>query len=97
MSPYGNGCTSDLSNLDNSCRFSAQDQWNRFRQHAFGQIVRDWCEENSITLTIRQSNRLSAKAEEKFRPAGSILPCLLQHCAIVSTYAASLTREDWPK
>jgi hypothetical protein len=30
------------------------DQWNRFRRHAFEEIVRDWCEENSITLTARQ-------------------------------------------
>ena len=30
------------------------DQWNRFRRHAFEEIVRDWCEENSITLTVRQ-------------------------------------------
>ena len=30
------------------------DQWDRFRRHAFGEIVRDWCEENSITLAVRQ-------------------------------------------
>jgi hypothetical protein len=30
------------------------DQWDRFRRHAFGVIVRDWCEENSITLAVRQ-------------------------------------------
>ena len=30
------------------------DQWNEFRRHAFGEIVRDWSEENSITLTVRQ-------------------------------------------
>jgi Uncharacterised protein family (UPF0158) len=28
--------------------------WNRFRRDAFGEIVREWCEENSITLTVRQ-------------------------------------------
>lgn len=30
------------------------DQWNRFRRHAFEEIARDWCEENDITLTVRQ-------------------------------------------
>ena len=37
------------------------DQWNRFRRHAFEEIVRDWCEENSITLTVRQKQ--SAQSE----------------------------------
>src|SRR5579859_3581653 len=30
------------------------DPWNRFRRHAFEEIVRDWCEENAINLTVRQ-------------------------------------------
>ncbi len=29
------------------------DQWNGFRRNAFEEIVRDWCEENAITLTVR--------------------------------------------
>jgi hypothetical protein len=30
------------------------EEWNQFRRQAFGEIVRDWCEENGITLTVRQ-------------------------------------------
>jgi hypothetical protein len=30
------------------------DQWNQFRRQAFEEIVRDWCEENSVSLTVRQ-------------------------------------------
>jgi Uncharacterised protein family (UPF0158) len=29
-------------------------EWNRFRRQAFGEILRDWCEENGIMLTVRQ-------------------------------------------
>jgi hypothetical protein len=30
------------------------DDWNRFRRHAFSEIIRDWSEENGIVLTVRQ-------------------------------------------
>jgi hypothetical protein len=30
------------------------EQWNRFRRHELGEIMRDWCEENDISLTVRQ-------------------------------------------
>jgi len=30
------------------------EDWNRFRRQAFGEIIRDWSEENDITLTARQ-------------------------------------------
>jgi hypothetical protein len=29
------------------------DEWNRYRRHAFAEILRDWSEENGITLTVR--------------------------------------------
>lgn len=29
------------------------DEWNRYRRQAFAEILRDWCEENDIILTIR--------------------------------------------
>ncbi len=38
------------------------DQWNRFRRQAFGEILREWCEENAIILTVRQ--------EHSARPGG---------------------------
>ena len=30
------------------------EEWNRFRRHALGEILRDWSEENSVILTVRQ-------------------------------------------
>jgi hypothetical protein len=30
------------------------EDWNQFRRHAFGEIIRDWSEENGIILTARQ-------------------------------------------
>jgi len=30
------------------------DEWNRFRRQAFGEILRPWCEENGISITVRQ-------------------------------------------
>jgi hypothetical protein len=35
------------------------DEWNRFRRRAFGEVLREWCEENGIILTARpeQSTR----------------------------------------
>jgi Uncharacterised protein family (UPF0158) len=30
------------------------ENWNQFRRHAFGEIIRDWSEENGIILTVRQ-------------------------------------------
>jgi hypothetical protein len=32
------------------------DQWNGFRRQAFGEILREWCEENAIILTVRQEH-----------------------------------------
>lgn len=32
-------------------------EWNRFRRQALEEIIRNWCEENGISLTVRQSNR----------------------------------------
>jgi Uncharacterised protein family (UPF0158) len=30
------------------------EEWNRFRRRAFEEIIREWCEENGIVLTVRQ-------------------------------------------
>ena len=30
------------------------DDWNQFRRHVFGEIIRDWCQENGIILTVCQ-------------------------------------------
>jgi Uncharacterised protein family (UPF0158) len=30
------------------------EEWNRFRRQAFGEILREWCEENGISITVRQ-------------------------------------------
>jgi hypothetical protein len=30
------------------------EEWNRFRRHALGEILRDWSEENGVILTVRQ-------------------------------------------
>jgi Uncharacterised protein family (UPF0158) len=30
------------------------EEWNRFRRRAFVEILRDWSEENSVILTVRQ-------------------------------------------
>jgi hypothetical protein len=30
------------------------EEWNRFRRRALGEILRDWSEENSVILTVRQ-------------------------------------------
>ena len=38
------------------------DQWNRFRRNAFEEIVRDWCEENGINLTVRQKQSAQREA-----------------------------------
>ncbi len=35
------------------------DDWNRFRSHAFGEIIRDWSEENDVVLTRRQEQTTS--------------------------------------
>ncbi len=35
------------------------DDWNRFRRHAFVEIIRDWSEENAIVLSVRQSQTAS--------------------------------------
>jgi hypothetical protein len=31
------------------------EEWNRFRRRAFEEMIRDWCEENDISLTVRQN------------------------------------------
>jgi hypothetical protein len=38
------------------------EEWNRFRRGAFEEIIRDWCEENGISLVVQQSNRLPPKS-----------------------------------
>jgi hypothetical protein len=30
------------------------EEWNRFRRQAFGEILREWCEENGISIIVRQ-------------------------------------------
>jgi hypothetical protein len=35
------------------------DDWNRFRSHAFGEILRDWAEENGVILSPRQEQSAS--------------------------------------
>jgi hypothetical protein len=30
------------------------EEWNRFRRQAFGEIMREWCEENGISIVVRQ-------------------------------------------
>jgi hypothetical protein len=32
------------------------DEWNQFRRQAFAEILRDWSEENSVILTVRQEH-----------------------------------------
>ena len=33
------------------------EDWNRFRRQAFGEIIRDWSEENGVILAVRQPQR----------------------------------------
>jgi len=42
---------------DEIARFELWDAWNRFRRDAFGEIMRDWCEENEIALAVPQKPR----------------------------------------
>jgi hypothetical protein len=35
------------------------DDWNRFRSHAYGEIIRDWSEENGVVLTRRKQQTAS--------------------------------------
>jgi hypothetical protein len=30
------------------------EEWNRFRRQAFGEIMREWCDENGISIIVRQ-------------------------------------------
>jgi Uncharacterised protein family (UPF0158) len=39
---------------DQIANHNLRDEWNRFRRQAFGEILREWCEENGIILTVRQ-------------------------------------------
>jgi hypothetical protein len=39
---------------DEIAHFDLWDAWNRFRHQAFGEIMRDWCEENGINLAVPQ-------------------------------------------
>jgi hypothetical protein len=34
------------------------DEWHRFRRQAFGEIMREWCEENGVTLAVPQRQPL---------------------------------------
>ena len=34
------------------------DEWHKFRRQAFGEIMREWCEENGITLAAPQKQSL---------------------------------------
>jgi hypothetical protein len=40
---------------DQIANYNLWDEWNRFRRQAFEEILREWCEENGIILTIRQN------------------------------------------
>ena len=33
------------------------EEWNRYRRRAFAEILRDWSEENGITLTVRSESK----------------------------------------
>jgi hypothetical protein len=35
------------------------DEWNKFRRRAFEEILRDWCEENGISLVVQQKQSAS--------------------------------------
>jgi len=41
------------------------EEWNRFRRRAFEEIIRDWCEENGISLNVQQKQSVPPKAEER--------------------------------
>lgn len=43
---------------DQLTNFGLWDEWHRFRRHAFGEIMREWCEENGITLADPQNQPL---------------------------------------
>jgi Uncharacterised protein family (UPF0158) len=43
---------------DQLTNFGLWDEWHRFRRHAFGEIMREWCEENGITLAAPQNQPL---------------------------------------
>jgi hypothetical protein len=30
------------------------EEWNQFRRQAFGEIMREWCQENGVVITVRQ-------------------------------------------
>jgi hypothetical protein len=30
------------------------EEWNSFRRQAFGEIMREWCEENGIRLAVKE-------------------------------------------
>jgi hypothetical protein len=44
---------------DHIANHNLWDDWNRFRRHAFGEIIRDWSEENGIILSVRQRQTAS--------------------------------------
>jgi hypothetical protein len=35
-------------------------EWNLYRRQAFAEILRDWCEENDITLTVRPKRQVQS-------------------------------------
>jgi len=43
---------------DQLTNFGLWDEWHRFRRQAFGDIMREWCEENGITLAVPQKQSL---------------------------------------
>lgn len=38
--------------------FGLWEEWHRFRRQAFGEIMREWCEENGVTLAVPQKQSL---------------------------------------
>ena len=38
------------------------EEWNRFRRRAFEEIIRDWCEENGISLAVQQKQSARPKS-----------------------------------
>jgi hypothetical protein len=43
---------------DQLTHFGLRDEWHVFRRQAFGEIMREWCEENGITLAVPQKQPL---------------------------------------
>jgi hypothetical protein len=39
---------------DQITNFDLWEEWNSFRRQAFGEIMREWCEENGIRLAVKE-------------------------------------------